>query len=178
MSLNETIEHGIENLETHSRKMFIIDDDPIQTEMIKDFIQDRFIFGIKTFSDGESALKEVVKYDPEIIVLDFHLNSQNPAARDGISILKELKKIHPSSKVFMFSGEDNVEVATESMRNGAYDFIIKGETAFNKLESTINRLGDMNQMEAMLKAQRRSITVLTAGIVLIIAAAIIYYFSK
>lgn len=162
------------SIETHARRLFIIDDDPVQTEMIKDYISDRYVFDLRTFSDGESALQDIKDLEPEIIVLDFHLNMQNPNAKDGVAILKEITRISPKTKVFMFSGEDNVEVATQSMANGAYDFIIKGETAFTKLEHTINRLGDMNQMEVIQKAQKKTITILTIGIITVIILGVLY----
>ncbi len=164
------------SIETHARRLFIIDDDPIQTEMIKDYIADRYVFDLRTFGDGESAMKDIQELEPEIIVLDFHLNSQNAHAKDGIEVLKDIRKVSPNSKVFMFSGEDSLEVATKSMANGAYDFIIKGTTAFTKLEHTINRLGDMSEMETIQKAQKKTIAILTIGIVTVIVLALLYMF--
>jgi two-component system, OmpR family, response regulator len=164
------------SIDTHPRRLFIIDDDPIQTEMIKDYISDRYIFDLRTFGDGESAMQDIKELEPEIIVLDFHLNSQNATAKDGIEVLKEIMKVSPTTKVFMFSGEDSLDVATKSMANGAYDFIIKGTTAFTKLEHTINRLGDMTEMETIQKAQKKTIAVLSIGIVTVIILALLYLF--
>jgi hypothetical protein len=65
-------------------------------------------------------------------------------------------------------------VALESMRNGAYDYIIKGETAFNKIENTVNRLGEMHRLEAVTIAQKRTILILSVGIGVIVVLAILY----
>lgn len=156
------------------RYMFIIDDDPIQTEMIKDYLKDRYVFDLKTYEDGETALNDLEKYKPEMIVLDYHLNANNPGAKNGIDVLKEIKKRSPEVKVIMFTGEDNINVALDSMRNGAYDYIIKGETAFNKIENTVNRLGEMHRLEAVNIAQKRTIIFLSVGIGIIIVLAILY----
>ena len=96
----------------NSRVIFVIDDDPIQTEMIKDYLKERYVFELKEYSDGESALEDLKKYKPEMIVLDYHLNSGNPKAKNGIEVLKEIKKNYPASKVIMFTGEDNINIAS------------------------------------------------------------------
>ncbi len=158
------------------RYMFIIDDDPVQVEMIKDYLGERYIFQLKVYEDGESALKDVELLKPEIVVLDYHLNSNNAQAKNGIEVLKEIKKINPTTKVIMFSGQDNIDIALESMRNGAYDYIIKGETAFNKMENTVNRLGEIHKLESINTAQKRTITFLAIVIGLFILLGILYFF--
>ncbi len=158
----------------NTRYVFVIDDDPVQTEMIKDYLKERYVFTLKVYSDGETALKDIATMKPEMAVLDYHLNSNNPGAKNGIDVLKEIKKLSPATKVIMFTGEDNINVALESMRNGAYDYIIKGETAFNKIENTVNRLGEMHRLEAVTVAQKRTILFLSVGIGIIILLAILY----
>jgi two-component system, OmpR family, response regulator len=156
------------------RFMFVIDDDPVQTEMISDYLKERYVFDLKTYENGEDAMSDVRNLKPEIIVLDYHLNSSNPKAKNGIEVLKEIKSVSPETKVVMFSAQDNIDIAMESMRNGAYDYIIKGETAFNKMENSINRLGEMHKLEAITKAQRRTIIFLSVGIAIIILIALLY----
>ncbi|MBK7691944.1 MAG: response regulator [Bacteroidetes bacterium] len=158
------------------RFMFIIDDDPVQTEMIKDYLGERYIFELKTFQNGEEALPQVEALKPEIVVLDYHLSANNAAAKNGVEILKEIKKISPATKVVMFSGQDNINIALDSMRNGAYDYIIKGETAFNKMETTVNRLGEMHKLESINTAQKRTIMILSIVIAAALALGILYFF--
>ncbi|MBL7764650.1 MAG: response regulator [Chitinophagaceae bacterium] len=157
------------------RFMFIVDDDPVQTEMIKDYLKDRYIFNLKTYDNGEDALKDITSLKPEIVVLDYHLNANDSKAKNGIEILKEIKKLNPGTKVIMFSAQDNINIALESMRNGAYDYIIKGETAFNKMENSVNRLGEMHKLEAVNTAQKRTIIFLGIVISLIIVAGVLYF---
>lgn len=158
------------------RFMFIIDDDPVQTEMIKDYLSERYIFELKTFDNGEDALPHIEKLKPEIIILDYHLSSHNPSAKNGVEILKEIKVKSPATKVVMFSGQDNINIALDSMRNGAYDYIIKGETAFNKMENSINRLGEMHKMEAINISQKRTILMLVIVIAISLTLGILYAF--
>ena len=158
------------------RFMFIIDDDLVQTEMIKDYLVERYIFELKMFENGEDAMPHIEKLKPEIVVLDYHLSANNADAKNGVEILKEIKQKSPETKVIMFSGQDNINIALDSMRNGAYDYIIKGETAFNKMENTVNRLGEMHKLESINTAQKRTITILAIVISAIIAISILYFF--
>lgn len=158
------------------RYMFVIDDDPVQTEMISDYLKERYIFELRTYETGEAAMNDIQTLKPEIVVLDYHLSSSTANSKNGIEVLQEIKKVSPTTKVIMFSAQDNINIALESMRNGAYDYIIKGETSFNKLETTVNRLGEVHQLEAVNTAQRRTIIFLTVFIALIVAVGVLYYF--
>jgi two-component system, OmpR family, response regulator len=158
----------------HVRYMYIIDDDAVQREMIKDYMSERYLFTIDTFEDGESALANINTHNPEIVVLDYYLNANNKSAKDGISILKEIKAKSPETEVIMFTGEDKLEVAMESMRNGAFDYVVKGESAFNKIEKVIDTLGERHRLKAQTIAQRKAIIVLAVLLAITLLAAFMY----
>ena len=160
------------NLE-HVRYMFIIDDDAVQREMIKDYMAERYLFEVKIYDNGEDAMEEIKTLKPEIIVLDYYLNSHITTSKNGIEVLKQIKQVSPTTEVVMFTGEDKLEVALESMRNGAYDYVVKGESAFNKIEKVINNLGERHRMMAIHIAQKRTITFLSFVIGTIVAVAVI-----
>ena len=120
-----------------NRSIFLVDDEPIQNEMLKDYLSERFLYDIKTFDNGEDALKNMGE-NPYIVVLDYHLSAHNPKAKNGVEILKTLKESYPETQVIMLSGQDQLEVAIDSMKYGAYDYVVKGETAFSRMENIIN----------------------------------------
>jgi two-component system, OmpR family, response regulator len=165
------------NLE-HVRYMFIIDDDPIQREMIKDYMNDRYLFEVKTYDNGEDAQTAIQELSPEIIILDYYLNSHIPTAKNGIEVLKDIRQWSPKTKVVMFSGEDKIEVARESKKHGAFDFVVKGESAFPKIEKVIDILGEMHRNEAIQKAQKRTIAFLAGVIIAILAGVILFYMKN
>ncbi len=164
---------NIENI----RHLFVIDDDPMQRELIQDYFKEKYLFTVKSYVDGESAAADIKSLKPEIVVLDYYLNAQKSNAQNGIEVLKSIKSVSPDTQVVMFTGEDSLEVALESMRNGAFDYVVKGPTAFNKIENVINTLGDKHRMEAINTAQKRTITFLIGVICLIIAGALVYFFK-
>src|SRR5437868_7086365 len=105
--------------------IFLVDDEPIQNEMLKDHLSSHFRYQLKTYDNGESAIKDL-NLNPVIIILDFHLNSHLRDAQNGVEVLKKIKEIRPEAEVIMLSGQDKIDVAVDSMKHGAYDYVIKG----------------------------------------------------
>jgi DNA-binding NtrC family response regulator len=165
--------------EQSKRYIFLVDDEPIQNEMLKDYISERFLYQIKTYESGESAIQDL-SLDPEIIVLDFHLNSHLPEAKNGVEVLKEIKALRPQIQVIMLSGQDKLEVAIESMKHGAYDYVIKGETAFSRMENILNNINELSSIKAANNNYKKvnSMLYFALGVMLMISAVLLYVFRR
>ena len=157
------------------RYIFLVDDEPIQNEMLKDYLNERFVYDIKTFDNGEEMLKEMHLH-PEIVVLDYHLSAQKPDAKNGVEILRILKDKYPNVQVIMLSGQDKIDVAIDSMKYGAYDYVVKGETAFSRTENILNNVSELHRVRTINKAYKTTIVLLGIVIGLIVLLAIYLYF--
>ncbi|HRP89196.1 MAG TPA: response regulator [Edaphocola sp.] len=153
--------------------LFLVDDEPIQNEMLKDYLSERFTYNIQVFENGEDALAKMA-VSPRIVILDYHLNSQNSKAKNGVEILKEMKEKHPETEIIMLSGQDKIDVAIDTMKYGAFDYVVKGESAFNRIENIINKVSEMNKLKVLNEGYKRTITLLTIVIGLIIIGALVY----
>jgi DNA-binding NtrC family response regulator len=120
-------------------KIFLVDDDPMHLQMLHDHLEQMSDFEIKDFGTGEECIKHIQekKETPHIVFLDYYLNSVVKDAMDGLDILVELKKIIPQTDVVMLSGQDKIQVAVEVMKYGAFDYIVKGESAFYRAEKAV-----------------------------------------
>lgn len=160
--------------ESSKRYIFLVDDEPIQNEMLKDYLSDRFIYEIKLFSTGEEALKNL-DLNPEIAVLDYHLNAHNPNAKNGVEILKEMKSASPETQIIMLSGQDKIEVAIDTMKYGAYDYVVKGESAFARIENIIKNIDKYQRITALNQNYKSTILMLIIVIGLIILISLYYF---
>ena len=160
--------------ESPKRYIFLVDDEPIQNEMLKDYLSDRFIYEIKLFSTGEEALKNL-DLNPEIAVLDYHLNAHNPNAKNGVEILKEMKSASPETQIIMLSGQDKIEVAIDTMKYGAYDYVVKGESAFARIENIIKNIDKHQRITALNQNYKSTILMLIIVIGLIILISLYYF---
>jgi DNA-binding NtrC family response regulator len=165
--------------EHKSQYVFLVDDEPIQNEMLKDHISSRFDYQLKTYSNGEDALKDM-GLKPAIVVLDFHLSANVPNAQNGVEVLKKIKEINPNTEVIMLSGQDKIDVAIDSMKHGAYDYVIKGETAFSRLENILNNIIELHSIRAANANYKKVITMLGVAIaaVIVISAFLVIKFRS
>jgi len=118
------------------KKIFIVDDDPVLAEMLKDHLAKMTSYDIVIYETGEECLKNL-NQNPGIVFLDFYLNSVNKDAMDGLEVLQEIKKADPEADVVILSGQDKIEVAVKTMQYGAFDYIVKGESAFYRAEKVV-----------------------------------------
>ncbi len=156
--------------------VFLVDDEPIQNEMLKDYLDERFNFDIRTFESGESALREM-NLNPQIVVLDFHLNSHLPDAQNGVEVLKKIKEASPNARVIMLSGQDKLDVAVDSMKFGAYDYVVKGETAFSRMENIMNNINELTSIRAANQSYKRVINFLWGAIGVVVVVSLFLVFK-
>jgi two-component system OmpR family response regulator len=118
-------------------KIFLVDDDAIFLKSLEIDFSHHSDFSIKTFSSGELCMENLSE-NPDVIVLDFHLDGINKSAMNGIDTLDKITSFNPEMTVIMLSSQDKIEVAVSCMHHGAFDYIVKSETAFIRLQKTIN----------------------------------------
>lgn len=153
--------------------IFIVDDDPVQLQMLTDHLSSMSNFTIRTFPTGEDALKQIDTM-PDIVFLDYYLNSVQKNAQDGLNILQEIKEKSPQTEVIMLSGQDKIDVAVEIMKFGAFDYIVKGESAFYRAEKAVYnlyRLAKLKKSAGMYKSL--TITFAIAFVLMIILVIVL-----
>lgn len=118
-------------------KIFIVDDDNMMLEMLRDRIGQHSSYTVLAFSTGEDCLKHVAE-NPDVIILDYYLNSKNPDASNGMEILKAIKKYNPNIHVIFLSGQERYGVAMQTLQKGAEYYVIKDNEAFGKIEKILS----------------------------------------
>ncbi len=116
--------------------IFIVEDNNVFMLTLKADIETAFInmpIKIHTFETGEECIKKFKALKPQIVILDYHLNTNNPNAANGITILDWIKNENPKTYVLILTGDDNIDIALESFKHGASDYIVKTDTKFRKI---------------------------------------------
>ena len=135
-------------------KISLIDDDPQMREMLKDFFIEKYpLSEITSFATGEESLKKIIT-EPDLIVLDYHLDSIDALAMNGLQVLNKLKERFPNVPVIFLSGQEKAEVAANTMKYGAWDYIVKNENAFHRLEIHINNILGQVDLKKNLGTQK------------------------
>ena len=152
--------------------ILIVDDEPMQREMLREHLEKMSNFEIHAFGTGEECLAAAKIRTPTIVFLDYQLNNEVKDAMDGIEVLKELKEIYPETDVVMISGQDKIEVAVNSIKYGAFDYIVKGEGAFHRAEKSVFNIYRFHKLQSSAKFYKKLMIIFGIGLLLLILLAI------
>jgi two-component system OmpR family response regulator len=134
---------------TNKIKLFLVDDDALFLKALEiEFLQTAD-FEIETFAKGELCM-ENLSHKPDIIILDYHLNGIDLDAMNGIDTLDKIKIFDPTIPVIMLSSQDEINVAVNCMHHKAFDYVVKSETAFLRLQKIITDIFQYKKMEKEL----------------------------
>ena len=96
-------------------------------------------------------------------------------AMNGIEILKEIKKHDAEIEVVMFSGQDKIDVAVNTIKYGAFDYIVKNESAFHRSENVIFNIIKRLKLMQEAKLYKRLTLLLGAALLAMIIITVILY---
>jgi two-component system OmpR family response regulator len=130
-------------------KVFLVDDDALFLKSLEIEFLEIANFNIETFATGELCV-ENLSQNPDVIILDYHLDGIDRSAMDGIQTLDKIKAFNPDIHVVMLSQQDKIEVAINCMHHRALDYVVKSETAFIRLQKIITGLFRYKKMEKEL----------------------------
>ena len=130
-------------------KLFLVDDDVLFLKSLEIEFLTNGDFEIETFATGELLLQNLSKH-PDVIVLDYHLDGVVKNAINGIQTLDKIKEIYIDTPVIMLSSQDKIEIAVSCMRHKAFDYVVKSETAFVRLQKVISSIFKYQKMEKEL----------------------------
>lgn len=120
--------------------IFIIEDDKHLQKMLLDYLNQDFPdIEIGLYISGEDALIDM-HLNPHLIILDYYLNQYDKDAMDGLTALSHIRQVNKTTRVVMFTGQENPEIAATAMKMGAYDYIVKSPESFSKLGEIIKHL--------------------------------------
>jgi DNA-binding NarL/FixJ family response regulator len=131
-------------------KLFLVDDDALFLKLLEIEFKQNTNFNVETYATGELCI-ENLSHNPDIIILDYHLDGISLSAMDGIETLDKIKKANTNIAVIMLSSQDKIDVAINCMHHKANDYVVKSETAFVRLQKIITDIFSLKKMEKQLE---------------------------
>lgn len=130
-------------------KLFLVDDDALFLKSLEIEFMEHADFDIQTFATGELCVANLSK-QPDVIILDFHLDGIDTTAMNGLETLDTIKNKRQDIPVIMLSSQDKIDVAIKCMHHKASDYVVKSETAFIRLKQIITSLLHSQKIEKQL----------------------------
>lgn len=105
---------------SHSR-ILLVDDHPLLRKGVAQLINmEPDLSVIAEASNGEQAIQEAIRHQPDLILLDLNMKGMN-----GIDTLQALKKADVTSNIVVFTVSDSEEDVTRALKFGADGYILK-----------------------------------------------------
>ncbi|MGN7470222.1 MULTISPECIES: response regulator [Brevibacillus] len=113
-----------------SNKVLIVDDAAFMRMMIKEILSKNGYSVVGEASDGAQAVEKYKELGPDLVTMDITMPEM-----DGITALKEIKKLDPNARVIMCSAMGQQAMVIDAIQAGAKDFIVKPFQADRVLEA-------------------------------------------
>ncbi len=131
-------------------KLFLVDDDVLFLKSLEIEFKQNTDFNVETFTTGELCLHRLDQ-NPDVIILDYHLDGMIKNAMNGIETLDKIKESNPATPVVILSSQDKIEVAVRCMHHDAFDYVVKSETAFLRLQKIVASIFQTRKIQKELK---------------------------
>ncbi len=117
-------------------KIFIVDDDVFFGEMLKYHLQLNPDYEVYLHSSAKECISQLYR-NPDIICIDFGLPDML-----GDELFRQIKNAYPDLPIIVISGQENISVAIDFLKQGARDYIVKNEHTKELLWNSIIRLNE------------------------------------
>jgi len=131
---------------TKNPLIFVVEDNQMYNRLVVSYLKTNKFTNVVSYLSGEDALKNMNK-NPDIVIQDYLLEGMT-----GIEVLIKAKKTNPNVEFIFLSGQDSIEIAINSMKYGAYDYIVKDQMALQKL---VNKIYKITSVTELVKSNKR-----------------------
>lgn len=119
-----------------ANRILIVDDAAFMRMMIRDILSKNGFEIVGEAVDGAQAIEKFKEHKPDLVTMDITMPEM-----DGITALKEIRKIDSSAKVIMCSAMGQQAMVIDAIQAGAKDFIVKPFQADRVIEAIKKTLG-------------------------------------
>ncbi|MDN4073428.1 response regulator [Fictibacillus terranigra] len=113
-----------------AKRILVVDDAAFMRMMVKDILVKNGFEVCGEAGDGQQAVEKFKELAPDLVTLDITMPEM-----DGITALKEIKKVNPNAKVIMCSAMGQQAMVIDAIQAGAKDFIVKPFQADRVIEA-------------------------------------------
>lgn len=136
-------------------RIFIVEDNEMFAETLKVSLE-MHGFDVRKFNSGEEMISEWEE-DPDIILLDYYIESQLGVAMNGEKILRFIRRISKSLPVVVLTSNTDIGEATRMLKLGAIDFIVKDDELMDNLLKTINQTLETIRLRKEMNRNRQQV---------------------
>lgn len=129
----------------HSFTIFLVDDDPFYVSLLKQKLTTNGYHNTRSFTNGVDCLNALSE-KPDVVFLDHCMDTFT-----GYEVLKKIKRQDPNIFVVMVSGQEDIKTAVDSLKHGAFDYILKSGDDEQKINEVLGKIHQVKELQARKK---------------------------
>lgn len=143
-------------MEANSPRVMVVEDSAFMRKVITSAITRKGIENVLEAENGVDAVRYYALYMPELVIMDLNL-----PGLDGLSALREIRKIEPCAKILVLSANSQGWTIYRAKEEGASAYLIKPFTLEELQEVVLRLLGLEKEPIAVEQVTRSSLAVKT-----------------
>jgi len=152
--------------------IFIVEDNKVYNRMVAGYLTKKNFQNVRSFFSGNECIQAIKNGEkPDIVIQDYFMDGMN-----GLQVMQHVKQICPKTEFILLTGHESTEVAVNSMKHGAYDYIIKDEVALDKANDKIRKIIQVKRLKRKNK-QIKSYMIITIVVLTLIVLLSILIFA-
>lgn len=152
-------------------KIFVVEDNKIYNRVVCEYLKKQGFKQVTSFHSGKECIKVVgTGVSPHIVIQDYHLEDTT-----GIDVLKNVKKISKRTEFVFLTGNEDMDVAVNTIKYGAFDYIIKdNDLALKKVVNKIDKIARLFELQRGNKIVKMAMIVSVLFLVLIVILSMLH----
>ena len=124
-------------------KILYIDDNPMDRALVRDSLErEHEGFKLTEAKSQKEFEKQIIKNTFDLVLTDFNI-----LGYEGLQVLDYVRNNFPDIPVIVVTGTGSEEIAVQSMKKGASDYVLKSHTHIKRLPETINSVLKAKKIE-------------------------------
>ena len=152
--------------DTNDSLIFVVEDNRVYNKLIVSYLKTNKFTNVLPFYSGEDTINNLYR-NPDIIIQDYLLEGMT-----GIEVLIKAKKTNPNVEFIFLSGQDSIDIAINSMKYGAYDYIVKDQMALQKMVNKINKINSVTELVKSNKRYKVGVVLFFVGLAMLVIATL------
>ncbi|HEX4849967.1 MAG TPA: response regulator, partial [Puia sp.] len=108
-------------------------------------------YEVQEAGNAKEAWKKLEKQDPNVIICDVKLPDAN-----GVELCRQLKSKFPTAEIIMLTAYGNIADGVQAMKNGAFDYITKGDDN-DKIIPLLSRAMEKMQLQKRVRQLEKEV---------------------
>lgn len=146
--------------------IFVVEDNQIYNKLVVSYLKTNKFTRVESYLSGEEVLNNMNK-NPDIVIQDYLLEGMT-----GIEVLIKAKKTNPNVEFIFLSGQDSIDIAINSMKYGAYDYIVKDQMALQKMVNKIHKINSVTELVTTNKRYKVGVILFFVGLGILVSVTL------